>query len=424
MLIKTANEAIEYIHSLKRFGKKSGLSNITVMLERLGNPHKGQRFVHVAGTNGKGSVSNMIKNILASHGYKVGYYTSPYIEFFSERICIGNEMISDSDLVLYTNKVKEVSADIHPIEFEFITAMAFLYFKDKCCDVTVLEVGLGGRLDSTNVIDTPLLNVITPIGFDHTAILGSTLSQIASEKAGTIKENSTVVITQKMPPECVEVIKAKCIATSSELIVPGGEPCDVKLSLTGTSFTYKNKPYTLSLKGTYQLDNAITAIEASYALMNKLELCEADIQKGLASSFWKCRFEVVPSKPAVVLDGAHNSHGIKALIDSIDAYFPNGRRVFLFSMLSEKDWHDSARLIANKADSIVVTTVPSIRETATDEMYDFLTSEGAECICIDDYKAAYVKALELAGEDGTVFVFGSLYLAGAIRLEMSRFISM
>ena len=169
ILITDAKSAEEHIHSLSRFGKKAGLSNIKTMLERLGNPHIGQKFVHVAGTNGKGSVSNMIKNILVSHGYKVGYYTSPYIEFFNERICIGQTPISDNDLVYYTNKVKDVCYGLNPIEFEFITAMAFLYFKDKNCDITVLEVGLGGRFDATNIIETPLLNVITSIGYSDFA---------------------------------------------------------------------------------------------------------------------------------------------------------------------------------------------------------------------------------------------------------------
>ena len=414
-MVKTANDAIDYIHSLHRFGKKSGLSNITLMLERLGNPHESMRFVHVAGTNGKGSVSNMIKNILTNHGYKVGYYTSPYIEFFSERICIGNEMISDADLVYYTNRVMQVCCDIHPIEFEFITAMAMLYFRDKGCDINVLEVGLGGRFDATNVIGTPLLNVITPIGFDHTAILGDTLEKIAFEKAGTIKQGSTVVVSRMMNLACLGVIEQKCKETSSKLIVPDCAPQNALFELSGTSFDYKDESYKLSLRGTYQLDNAVTAIEAAYALMDKIELSQSDITCGLASSFWKCRFEVMGAFPATVLDGAHNSHGIRALMQSIDAYFPSGKRVFLFSMLSEKDWQQSVDLIAQKADVIVLTKVPSLRHTDADAMQERLEAIGVQCVCIDDYAQAYHEALSLAGTGGNVFVFGSLYLAGALR---------
>ena len=414
-MISNAAEAIDYIHSLSRFGKKSGLSNISLMLERLENPHKGMQFVHIAGTNGKGSVSNMIKNILINHGYKVGYYTSPYIEFFSERICIGNDMISDDDLVLYTNRVIEASKDITPIEFEFITAMAFLYFKEKACDIVVLEVGLGGRLDSTNVIDTPLLNVITPIGYDHTQILGETLSDIAFEKAGTIKENSTVVISAQMNDECKNVIAKKCEEVSATLISSSSSPENVSYSPSGTSFDYRGKRYLLSLSGTYQVDNAVTAIEAARALMPKLNLDQEDIVKGLSSSFWKCRFELRGSSPITVLDGAHNSHGIKALMQSTDTYFPNQKKVFLFSMLGEKDWKESIDLILHRCDSIILTKVPSTRPTQTEEMLNHIKNKGIACTYIESYTDAYQKAKSMAGTDGVVVVFGSLYLSGALR---------
>ncbi|MBQ4528660.1 MAG: bifunctional folylpolyglutamate synthase/dihydrofolate synthase [Clostridia bacterium] len=414
-MVKSANEAIDHIHSLSRFGKKAGLSNITLMLERLGNPQKGQRFVHVAGTNGKGSVSNMIKNILANHGYKVGYYTSPYIEFFSERICINNEMISDSDLVNYTNRVMDVCDGINPIEFEFITAMAFLYFKEQKCDITVLEVGLGGRFDATNIIDTPLLNVITPIGIDHTAILGDTLDKIAFEKAGTIKENSTVVISPDMSSECVGVIEEKCKNTSSKLIIPKGKAKNVCYSLPCTTFEYENEKYELSLLGTYQVGNAVCAIEAAKALSVKLSLTESDIKAGLKSSFWKCRFERFDTMPEIVLDGAHNSHGIKALMESIEAYYPGKKRVFLFSMLGEKDWRESVSLISEHTDSVILTTVPSFRETPADELICEFKELGLRCEYYQNPEIAFEKSKEKAGRDGVLFAFGSLYLAGYLR---------
>ncbi len=419
-MISNAKDAIEHIHSLSKFGKKRGLSNISLILERLGNPHKDLSFVHIGGTNGKGSVSNMIKNILVSHGYKVGYYTSPYIEFFNERICINGDMISDDDLVLYTNRIIEVSKDINPIEFEFITAMAFLYFKEKACDIVVLEVGLGGRLDSTNVIDTPLLNVITPIGYDHTQILGETLSEIAFEKSGIIKENSTVVISGEMNDECKNVISNRCTEMSAKLIIPPQKAENVSYSLFGTSFDYKGKSYLLSLLGTYQVDNAITAIEAAYALMEKLDLCEDDIIKGLSTSFWKCRFEVVGSSPKTVLDGAHNSHGIRALMNSIDTYFPEDKKVFLFSMLGEKDWEESVELICNQCDSIILTKVPSIRPTRYEAMLEKIKNKGVNCTYIENYFDAYNEAKKIAGANGIVFVFGSLYLSGALRQYVEK----
>ena len=415
-MLNTEEKCIEYIHSLSKFGKKAGLSNTYAILERLGNPHKNLKFIHIAGTNGKGSTSNMIENILISHNYKVGYYTSPYIEFFNERICINNITIPPSDLVYYTNRVAEVLGDIKPIEFEFITCLAMLYFSEKKCDVVVLEVGLGGRFDSTNVIDTPLCNVICPIGYDHTGILGDSLEQIAFEKAGTIKQGSKVVINPQMNPACIPVIEKKCRETSSELIIPSGSVKDVSFNLPYTSFTYDNLKIELSLKGKYQLSNAITAIEAVRALGDKLPVTDEDILNGLKNSSWKCRFEFFDTTPPVVLDGAHNSHGIEALMESIEAYFPNKKRVFVFSMLNEKDYHKSIELILNHADYIIATSVPSLRQTSAYEIFEEINKSSDNCIYEENPIIAYELAVEKAKkEDALVFVFGSLYLSGMLR---------
>ena len=420
ILITDVKSAVEYIHSLSRFGKKTGLSNTQTILERLGNPQNDMKFIHIAGTNGKGSVSNMIKNILVSHGYKVGYYTSPYIEFFSERICIGNTPISDEDLVYYTNKVKDVIGDITPIEFEFITAMAFLYFKDQKCDISVLEVGLGGRFDATNVIDTPLLNVITSIGFDHTAILGDTLEKISFEKSGTIKENSTVVISPSMATECTAVIRKKCEETNSFLKIPDSFAQNITYTKDGTFFEYKDIHIKLSLLGTYQVSNAVLAIEACLELGKKLPMEISKIQDGLSHCQWKCRFEIRGKNPCVVFDGAHNSHGIEALSESIKTYFPSEKKVFVFSMLTEKDWKESIDLMCTLGEKFIITTVPSVRQSSPDELVDHLLSKGVWAECIEDNKLALNRAIEIAGKDGVVFVTGSLYLCGALRSSVEN----
>ncbi len=415
-MLNTEEKCIEYIHSLSKFGKKAGLSNTKKILERLGNPHKKLKFIHVAGTNGKGSTSNMINNILISHNYKVGYYTSPYIELFNERICINNSLISSADLIEYTNRVNKVLNGIHPIEFEFITAMAFLYFYEKGCDVVVLEVGLGGRFDATNVIDTPLCNVITPIGYDHTSILGDTLEEIAFEKAGTIKNGSTVVISPCMNLSCVKVIEKTCAETSSRLIKSKANIKDISFGFPYTSFTYGELFVELSLNGKYQIGNAVTAIEAARALGESLGITDEDIKKGLKNSSWKCRFEIFDKDPVVVLDGAHNSHGIEALMDSIDLYFPNKKKTFVFSMLNEKDYQKSIELIMDSADFIVATSVPNLRQTSAYEVYEEIKKHTDKVI----YEEDPVRALDLArqkakNDDGAIFVFGSLYLSGMLR---------
>ncbi|MBR3932710.1 MAG: bifunctional folylpolyglutamate synthase/dihydrofolate synthase [Clostridia bacterium] len=415
-MLNTEAKCIEYIHSLSKFGKKAGLSNTLRILERLGNPHKNLKFIHVAGTNGKGSTSNMINNILISHNYKVGYYTSPYIELFNERICINNKLISAEDLVEYTNRVAAVLEGVSPIEFEFITALAFLYFYEKNCDVVVLEVGLGGRFDATNVIDTPLCNVITPIGLDHTAILGDTLSEIAFEKAGTIKQGSKVVVSPCMHPDCLKVIKKRCVETSSHLIEPKGNIRDISFDIPYTSFTYDDLPVELSLNGKYQIGNAITAIEAAKALSPSLGITQEDILNGLKNSEWKCRFEVFGSNPTVVLDGAHNGHGVAALMESVDLYFKNKKNIFVFSMLNEKDYKKSIELILKYADYIVATSVPSLRQTSAEDIYNEIKKYTADAVYIENPKDAldYAK-LKAKNEDAAIFVFGSLYLSGMLR---------
>jgi len=419
-MLSTEEKCIEYIHSLSKFGKKAGLSNTEKILERLGNPHKKLKFIHIAGTNGKGSTSNMINNILISHKYKVGYYTSPYIELFNERICINNEIIPSHDLVEYTNRVSKVLDDITPIEFEFITAMAMLYFYEKNCDIVVLEVGLGGRFDATNVIDTPLCNVICPIGHDHTAILGDTLEKIAFEKAGTIKQNSKVVINPDMHPDCVGVIKAKCLETSSELIIPASVPTDIQYSQPYTLFKYENLQVKLSLCGKYQVSNAVTAIETAKCLRDSLGLTDDDIIDGLRNSFWKCRFEIFNTTPQLVFDGAHNSHGVEALMESIDLYFGDKKKIFVFSMLNEKDYEKSIDMICNRADSIVTTSVPSYRQTSAYDIYEEIKKHTANATYIENPVDALSFALEQAKqEDACVFVFGSLYLAGMLRKYVS-----
>ena len=415
-MLNTEKKCIEYIHSLSKFGKKAGLSNTEIILERLGNPHKKLKFIHIAGTNGKGSTSNMINNILISHKYKVGYYTSPYIELFNERICINNNLISADDLIHYTNRVADVLDDITPIEFEFITAMAMLYFYEKKCDVVVLEVGLGGRYDSTNVIPETLCSVITPIGLDHTAYLGDTIEKIAFEKAGIIKNNSTVVISPDMNKACIDVIEKKCKDTSSKLIIPCSDVKNVSYGIPYTEFTYDNADYELSLNGKYQLGNAICAIEAAKSLKDKLDITEDDIKNGLKNSSWKCRFEIFDTNPPVILDGAHNSHGIEALMQSIDLYFPYKKKIFVFSMLNEKDYEKSINLVLKKADYIVATSVPSLRQTSAYDIYKEIKKYTDNAVYEENPEDALSLAKEIAKkEDAAVFVFGSLYLSGMLR---------
>lgn len=409
-------DKINYIHSLSKFGKKAGLSNIKEILKRLGNPQNDLKFIHVAGTNAKGSVSNMINNILISHNYKVGYFTSPYIEFFNERISINNINIDDNDLINYVERVKNVIDGINPIEFEFITAMAFLYFKEQKCDIVVLEVGLGGRFDATNVIDTALVNVITPIDIDHTNILGNTIEEIAFEKAGTIKENSKVIISSEMNKKAVEVINKKCIETSSRLFTYDDIVENLSYDKDYTRFKYKGVTYELSLKGTYQVSNALLAINAVKLLGEEFPIDVCDIKRGLKNSRWKCRFEIFDNEVTTILDGAHNPNGVGAFLKSLNVYYPEKNKVFVFSMLDDKDWKKSLDLIIKENPKIIITKVPSFkRQSMEDEIIKYLSENGIKPLYIEDYVSAYQKAVEISDKNTIISVFGSLYLVGALR---------
>ncbi len=411
-------QCIDYIHSLSRFGKKSGLANITKLCEYLGNPQDKLKFVHIAGTNGKGSVSAMLTSIFKQK-YKVGCYISPYIEVFNERIQINGNNISKSDLVKYTNIVKQAveRAGITPIEFEFITAMGFLYFYDQKCNLVVLECGLGGRLDSTNIIKSPLACVICAIGLDHMSILGSTIGEIAAEKSGIIKQDAPVVVYKWQSDDAIKQIQNKCSEMSVQIVNNDGICAqNIKCTLDGTSFDYKGTSYRLSLCGEYQIKNAITAIDAARALQKQIDISDEDIKKGIADTKWKCRFELVKKHNKIfVLDGAHNSHGIDAFVKSAELLLHDMPKTFVFGMLNEKDYSDSIQKICSvEGAKIIVTKVPSIRQTSGEDIFCKVKKYRSDAIYIKNCEEA-VKYADSITQEGAVCVFGSLYLCGQVR---------
>ncbi len=417
MNLTTQKECIEYIHSLNKFGKKAGLANISALCEYLGNPQDKLKFIHIAGTNGKGSVCAMLSAVLKQK-YKVGCYTSPYIEVFNERIQINGNNISESHLIKYTNIVKQAveATGITPIEFEFITAMGFLYFSDQCCDVVVLETGLGGRLDSTNIIKNPLLCVICAIGLDHTSILGGTISEIAFEKAGIIKQGAPVVIYKNQHPDAVGQIQKMCSRVSAQLLNNDGTTAQtISCTLRGTEFIYKGNTYRISLCGEYQVQNAVTAIDAATALQKQLNITHKDIVNGINEARWKCRFDVINKQNTTyVFDGAHNSHGIDAFVKSVNKLLADVPKTFVFGMLNEKDYEQSiAKICSVESTQIIVTDVPSARQTNSGSIYNEVKSKRSDAIYVSDCR----KALEYAKSitpNGAICVFGSLYLCGEL----------
>ncbi len=416
-LLKTEKECIEYIHSAGRFGKKAGLCNIKALLSVLGNPHKKLRCIHTAGTNGKGSVCSMLRNILTSAGYKVGMNTSPYIEEFGERLTIDGVNIPPERLVYYTNRVKDAieSMDgVHPIEFEIITAIGFLYFYEEGCDYVVLECGLGGLYDSTNVIENPVLNLICRIGLDHTEILGDTLEEIAFQKAGTIKDGSRVVLHPHTDDVSLGVIKRVADEKNARLFIPEYSFEIVSQSMAETVIKTEDCNIRIPLLGEHQVYNALLAIKSA-------ELMGIDmpfIKEGIENTRWKCRFELV--REGVIIDGAHNHQGICAFADSIRKYIPEENRVCLIGMLNDKDFESSAKELSSLKARFIVTDVPSMRQTSGMNVYQRILKYIPDSLYEPDYKKAMGIALSMAGDNGFVCIAGSLYLAGALRTYLRK----
>ncbi len=417
------NEALEYIHGTYKFGIKLGLENIKSLLKLMGDPQKKLKFVHIAGTNGKGSTVAFISSILTEAGLKTGIYTSPFINRYNERIKINSKNISDCELAYLTatvkEKVDEMLADggSHPTEFEIGTAIALKYFADNNCDIVVLEVGMGGRFDSTNIIEEALVSVITTISFDHMQWLGSTLPEIAFEKAGIIKEKGTVVLYPQRR-EVEEVFEAVCTEKEAHLVkVDFSKLCTLKFDIQGRTFNFENhKELKIKLLGEHQAKNAVVALKAVEILHNKgYNITEDAIKKGLLKAVWPGRFEVVNEKPVVIIDGAHNREGAKVLADTLKNYFPNKKITFIIGVLKDKEYIQIIEAVIPAAKRFVTVTPNNKRALASKELANIISTYCKNVQDSDTIVNAIDKCLGEAGPDDIICVFGSLYYIGEVR---------
>ncbi len=409
---------LEYIHRIKWLGSKPGLSRTKELLEKIGNPEKKLKFVHVAGTNGKGSVCAFIASVLQKAGYKTGLYTSPYINVFNERMRINGENIPDADLEKLTDFIRPFADSMTdpPTEFEVITAIAFEYFAENTCDIVVLEVGMGGELDSTNVIETPECAVITSIGLDHTKQLGSTLSLIASAKAGIIKGGE--VVSYESGGEAWEVIKDKCHDVGANLVCPDFSLIkNLKSDIFGSSFDYKrHKNIKIPLAGTYQPKNCVTAVEALDVLAKKgYTISENALKSGLSEVKWDGRFEILGKDPVFILDGGHNPHGLSAFADSMETLFKGRKAVFVVGAMADKDIDGMFAKIVPFADVFYTVTPNNDRALDAERLAERLNALGAAAIPCGSFSNAVDLALSRAGKDGVVAAIGSLYFSSDIR---------
>lgn len=405
-------EALDFIHSIPKFTRPLGNENLKKLLSALGNPQDGLRYIHIAGTNGKGSCAAMLTSILSHSGLRTGMFTSPFIEVFNERIRINDELISDGDLARITQKVKlAMEENDAPVsEFAFITAVAFVYFNEKACDYVVLETGMGGKLDATNVIENPVVSVLTSISLDHTQYLGETIEEITLEKCGIIKENCAVVSYPNT--EVREIITAKAKKKNSMLVFADGARA------TENGVKYRGKCYELSLKGDYQPYNAAVVLETINVLnKNGANISEQTISEGLKNTQWPARFEFV--LPNVIIDGGHNEDGIKALKKSLKSL---GRDVIaVMAMMEDKNYVPCICEIASVSKKIIATELEMPRAVSKETIYKTAKKRIAECEMANNAEDAIKKALHEAGDNDIVCICGSLYLAGEARKILKNF---
>ena len=422
-------DPVAYINDPTWHSSVYGLERTLEMMRRLGNPQDKLKFVHVAGTNGKGSVCAYLDSVLRQAGYKVGLFTSPYIETFEERIRVNGENISQDALTQVTLQVRDVAEAMaaedpenHPTEFELMTAVMLVYFAQCECDICVVEVGLGGRLDSTNIIPAPECCVIVRIGLDHTDLLGETTAEIAAEKAGIIKPGTTVV-SWPQDEDALAAIKAACSSAGASLVVADLDKLEqdaVRIDLDEyaaaplptRAFTYKTDTFETQLLANYQPANATVAIEALRVLQQRgWRISEEALASGIRLAQWPGRFEVMQRRPLVIVDGGHNPQGAEVLAETLRDVLPENKPVFITGILADKDFGGMLKAVVDLGAAFVCVTPPNPRALAAEELAAaILALDGdARVQVARDFDDAVAQAFDLAGENGVVCAFGSLY---------------
>lgn len=419
---------IDRIHEFNRFGMVLGLDRMEELLRRLGNPQDDLKVIHVAGTNGKGSVSKYLEEGLSACGYKMGLYTSPYIETFNERIRYDGADISNEDLEYYGQKVVSAAEAMvadgldSPTEFEVVTAIAFLYFAGRQADITILEVGLGGIGDSTNVVKNPLASVMTSISYDHMAQLGSSLAEIAVNKAGIIKTGCPVIANVPQR-DAAKIIARKAYAMGSRLYDISGiraavsdeTPFSQKVSMELYEKSYSDVE--ISMVGRHQAENLKTAL-ATLEILRKSGAVKLDreaLYEGLKRARQPGRFEVISEDPMVIIDGAHNEAGAQALQETMAQHFAGKKILLVAGILADKEIDSIVKFLTKITDHIIVTEPDNPRKLAAEKLAEHVADFGVAAEVVSDVEAAVHRAKELADGYDVILFAGSLYLIGDVR---------
>ncbi|MFE7151944.1 bifunctional folylpolyglutamate synthase/dihydrofolate synthase, partial [Heyndrickxia sporothermodurans] len=413
--MQTYEEAIDWINSRLKFGIKPGLERMEWMMKKLGSPEKKLKVIHIGGTNGKGSTVTYLRSILNEAGYRVGTFTSPYIETFNERISVNGQPITDEEIIQLVNSIQPFVEEIETTnlgsltEFEVITVMAIYYFAYmNPMDMTIFEVGLGGRLDSTNILQ-PILSIITNIGMDHVNILGHTVAEIAFEKAGIIK-NEIPVITGAKQKEALEVIKNKSKDMNAKLFISKD---DFKVENIRTlhrgeqfTFSYSNGQYqnlVINMLGKHQIENAILAIGAAIFL----HIDEPMIREGLKKAFWPGRMEVLSEHPFVIVDGAHNPEGINSLINTLQEHFPYKKKKMIFAALSDKELTNMIQPLAKLDAEVYFTEFDFPRAASAEQLFSLHLLPQAKVN--KNWKKLLEEMFNALEENEMLIISGSLY---------------
>lgn len=417
----TYKEAVEKIDSLLVFGSKPGLERVGELMKRIGSPDRKLKFVHIAGTNGKGSTCVLIANTLKCAGYKTGLFISPYVLEFRERFQINGDMIPEDELCEIVEKlfpiVEQMKREDKIItEFEFVFAIAMYWYAEENCDVVVLETGLGGRFDATNIIDTPLASVITSISLDHTAILGDTYEKIAFEKCGIIKPNGMTVAYGDQKDGVIEVIKKTVSERNNKLYIADKNADVIKSDLYGSEFAVDGASLKIPFIGKHQIKNALTAFCAVKALRERgLDISEKALKEGFESVFFPARLEILGKNPVIMLDGSHNPDGVKALANALKENMPDKRKIGIVGMLADKDVRTALSEIVPLFEEIITVSPHNPRAMSAEELAEIISQYDIPVSAEDDYETAYQKALSKADRNDAVIIFGSLYLSGDMR---------
>ena len=411
------DQALKYIEGVSYLGVKPGLERVSALLGRLGHPERKTRFVHVAGTNGKGSTSVMTASALSACGYKTGLYTSPHLARVNERMRLDGAEIPDGEFARVVSALASAAEGLAEpcTEFELLTAAALLWFAEAGADIAVLEVGMGGRFDATNVIPRSECAVITNIGLDHTAVLGDTVEAISAEKAGIFKGGRAVSYEQ--PESVAAVLRSAAAKTGTELTFADFSKIEpLSDSVEGQRFRFEGEEYSIRLLGAHQLKNAAVALTALDTLRRSgWDLPAEGVRKGLAAAVWPARFELVERAPLFVVDGGHNPQCVAATAEAIRRYMPGGRCVILMGVLADKDWSAMTDILADVAEGFVCAAPDSPRALPAADLGAELLRRGLHAEVCSSVPEAVEAAKALAGPDGAVCSVGSLYMSGAVR---------